>query len=134
MSTWGASVKRFLATGNGRWIALFLLVQMAVPAGYYLRHDRHDERFSWRMFSTMRMATCEPEVKLGGQPLALGGEFHEAWIELAKRGRTSVIEAMGERLCRRHRGQEVVIWLRCRYLDRTERTLGGFDLCKVPEL
>ncbi len=134
MSRWGASAKRFLTAGNGRWIALFLVVQMAVPASYYLRKDRHDERFSWRMFSTMRMAKCDPEVNVGGARVALGGEFHEAWIELARRGRTSVLEAMAARLCQRHRGQEVVLWLRCTYLDGTARTLGGFDACKVPEL
>lgn len=134
MSSLGGTVRRFLSTGHGRWIALFLLVQLALPATYYLRSDRHDERFSWRMFSTMRMATCEPEVKAGGQPVALASKFHEAWIELARRGRRSVLEAMGERLCRDHRGQEIVIWLRCRYLDNSERTFGGFDICKVPEL
>ena len=71
MSRWGASAKRFLTAGNGRWIALFLVVQMAVPASYYLRKDRHDERFSWRMFSTMRMAKCDPEVNVGGARVAL---------------------------------------------------------------
>jgi hypothetical protein len=129
-----AGARAFVATWRGRAIALFLLVQLGLPATYYLRRDRHDERFSWRMFSPMRMARCQPEATVAGQQLALGGTFHEAWIELAKRGRRSVLEAMGQRLCRDHAGKEVVLWLRCEYLDGSRRQYGGFDICKVPEL
>lgn len=129
-----AAARAFAATWRGRAIALFLLVQLGLPATYYLRRDRHDERFSWRMFSPMRMAKCEAEAVVAGQRIALGGTFHEAWVELAKRGRSSVLEAMGQRLCRDHAGQEVVLWLRCQYLDGSRRQLGGFDVCKVPEL
>ena len=129
-----AEVRAFLASWRGRAIAAFLLVQLAVPVTYYLRRDRHDERFSWRMFSPMRMAKCEPKAQVAGAPIALSATFHDAWIELAKRGRRSVLEAMGRRLCRDHAGQEVVLWLRCQYLDGSSRTLGGFDVCKVPEL
>ncbi len=129
-----AAARAFLASWRGKAIAAFLLVQLAVPGTYYLRRDRHDERFSWRMFSPIRMARCEPEAKVGGAKVALAATFHPAWIELAERGRRSVLEAMGRRLCRDHAGQEVVLWLRCRYLDGSARTLGGFDVCKVPEL
>ncbi len=129
-----AAVRQFLGTWRGRAIALFLLLQLTLPAAYYLRHDPHDERFAWRMFSATRMAQCKPEVKLAGQPLVLGTAFHEAWVELAKRGRLSVVSSMGAKLCRDHRGKEVVVWLRCRYIDGSERTYGGFDICKVPEL
>jgi hypothetical protein len=129
-----SELRTFLASWRGRAIALFLLIQLALPATYYWRHDPHDERFAWRMFSATRMARCQPEIKIAGQPLALGTAFHEAWGELAKRGRLSVLSAMGEKLCRDHRGKEVVIWLRCEYLDDSKRTYGGFDVCKVPEL
>lgn len=129
-----AAARAFVATWRGRAIALFLLVQLALPAAYYLRRDRHDERFSWRMFSPMRMATCQPEAIVAGQRVSLSATFHEAWIELAKRGRRSVLEAMGQRLCRDHAGQEVVLWLRCGYLDGSRREFGGFDVCKIPEL
>jgi hypothetical protein len=129
-----AAARQFLSTWKGRAIAAFVVVQLALPATYYLRHDRHDERFSWRMFSTMRMATCSIAMRRAGQPVTLGAEFHEAWIELAKRGRQTVVEAMGAELCRKYPGQEVVADLRCHYLDGTDRAFGGFDLCKVPEL
>jgi hypothetical protein len=129
-----AAVRGALATWRGRAIAAFLAIQLVLPATYYLRRDRHDERFSWRMFSPMRMTRCQPSATVGGQPVALAASFHEAWISLAQRGRLRVFEAMGQRLCREHAGQEVVLWLRCQYLDGTRRELGGFDVCKVPEL
>lgn len=129
-----AAARAFLASWRGKAIAAFVLVQLALPITYYLRRDRHDERFAWRMFSTMRMATCDVRMQRAGQPVALGGEFHEAWIELAKRGRQSVIEEMGAHLCRKYPGQEIVVNLRCHYLDGTDRAIGGFDLCKAPEL
>jgi hypothetical protein len=119
---------------RGRAAVAYLAVQLLLPATYYLRRDRHDERLSWRMFSTMRMATCEPELRIDGRPLQLASAFHVAWIELARRGRLVVIEAMAAHLCRRNPGSEVVVRLRCRYLDLSARELGGFDLCKTGEL
>ncbi|MEZ4360519.1 MAG: hypothetical protein R3B48_10075 [Kofleriaceae bacterium] len=123
-----------VSTWRGRAIAAYLAAQLLLPLGYYARRDRHDERFSWRMFSTMRMATCEPEFRRDGRPVALTSEFHVAWIELAKRGRRAVVVAMGQHLCAAHPGQAVVVNLRCRYLDGSSREAGGFDLCKLPEL
>src|SRR5690242_15394556 len=37
------------------FIALFLAYQLAMPLRYYLGGRGYDERFSWRMFSTLRM-------------------------------------------------------------------------------
>ncbi len=124
-----------LRTWRGRFIVAFLGVQLLLPLAYYVaRKDPHDERFAWRMFSPMRMAKCQPRVTIGGQPLALGTEFHEAWVKIATRGRFSVIEAMGARLCAEHPGAEVRVTLDCTYLDREDRTYGGYDMCSVPEL
>src|SRR4051812_34931418 len=122
-----------LATWPGRFIVVFLLAQLILPLRYYLAHrDPHDERFAWRMFSPMRMVQCAPSLSIDGKPQTLDREFHEAWVEIAKRGRFVVVEAMGERLCREHPSSSVVITLDCKYLDRPDRTWGGYDICKVP--
>ena len=124
-----------LQTWRGRFIAVFVLVQLLVPLHYYIRHrDPHDERFAWRMFSPMRTATCAPQFTLNAAPVDLGREFHEAWGEIARRGRFTVVEAMGARLCASHPGQEVKVTLVCTYLDRPAETYGGYDMCTVPTL
>ncbi len=128
-------IRALLSTWRGRFIAAFVLVQLLLPLHYYIgRRDPHDERFAWRMFSPMRMAKCSPKVAIDGQPLALEGTFHEAWLELAQRGRFVVIEAMAAHLCKEHPGSAVTISLDCTYLDRDAQTYGGYDMCHVPQL
>jgi hypothetical protein len=132
------SGRALLATGRGRFIAAFLAVQLLVPLTYYtVRRDPHDERFAWRMFSPMRMVQCDPRFVVDDQPFALGSRFHEAWIELAKRGRYVVIEAMAAELCREpgaRAGRSVRVSLTCRGLDGADEFRGGHDLCRIPEL
>lgn len=128
-------VGRLLATWRGRFILAFLAVQLVLPLRYYVANrDPHDERFAWRMFSPMRMARCVPTVQIAGKPASLGGEFHEAWLEIASRGRFGVIEAMGARLCQKYPDQEVRMSIACTYLDRPPQTYGGYDICNVPTL
>jgi hypothetical protein len=138
-----------LRTWRGRFIVAFVGVQLALPLHYYLaRRDRHDERFAWRMFSPMRMVTCSdpadvarpagqrrpPRFAVDGQPVELEREFHDAWIVHAKRGRYAVLEKIGATLCAAHPGKPVRMTMTCAYLDGTTEQIGGFDLCKVPEL
>ena len=128
-------VRALLATWRGRFIFAFVLVQLLLPLYYYVgRRDPHDERFAWRMFSPMRMAHCAPHITIDGKPLSLPTVFHEAWIQLAERGRFSVVEAMGAKLCGEHPGSEVDVSLDCTYLDRKPQTYGGYDMCRVPML
>ncbi|MBV8758874.1 MAG: hypothetical protein JO257_16425 [Deltaproteobacteria bacterium] len=128
-------MKALLATWRGRFIAAFLLVQLLLPLAYYVgRRDPHDERFAWRMFSPMRMAKCTPHFTVGGTPLALPTTFHEAWIEIAERGRFIVLEAMAAKLCHDHPGTPVELTLDCTYLDRDPHTYGGHDMCREPTL
>jgi hypothetical protein len=130
-----AAARALLSTGRGRFIAVFVAVQALLPLHYYLaRRDRHDERFAWRMFSPMRMVQCDLRFIEDGQPIALGSRFHEAWIELARRGRFVVIEAMAADLCREKDGRRVVVTMSCRYVDGTREDWGGYDMCSVPEL
>ena len=72
--------------------------------------------------------------------IELGTEFHEAWIEIAKRGRFGVLEAMGAKLCKKQPGAKVTVRVECQYLDReghpkrAPEVFGGFDLCEIPEI
>ncbi len=138
---------------NG-FIAAFIAVQLLLPLHYYtVRMDRNDERWAWRMFSPTRMVTCEVSMTVDGQPVQLGREFHQAWTEVAQRGRRVVVEQMGAQLCRKNKGKAVVARLACKpiasrhsldpvpagmsrsaWLRGPEYHMGGFDLCTIPEL
>jgi hypothetical protein len=125
-----------LATWRGRLIVLVVVSQLLIPLTYYTtRRDPHDERFAWRMFSPMRMAQCTPEMRVDGKRMELGGEFHEAWLETAKRGRFVVLEKMAARMCKKNPGKEVTLRLSCKYLGKPEPELyGGFNMCEIPEI
>jgi hypothetical protein len=141
-----------------RWpywfIYAFVAVQLLLPLHYYMaRLDSYDERWAWRMFSPTRMVTCDVSMTVDGQPVVLGSQFHEAWGEIAMRGRRVVVEGMGARLCRKHPGKPVIARLTCKpivsrrskgpvppgmtryaWLRGSESYMGGFDLCTIPEL
>ena len=122
-------------TKRGRFIIAFLAIQLLLPLHYYfLRHDPHDERFAWRMFSPMRMTKCTTRFAVDKQPVQLGSEFHEAWVEIANRGRYSVLEGMASKLCQEHPGKPVELSVDCTYLDRPSGHIGHADMCKEPEL
>jgi hypothetical protein len=128
-------VRALVATWRGRFILAFLVIQLLAPLTYYLaRRDPHDERYAWRMFSPMRMAQCKVDFSVDGQPLNLYSKFHEAWIEIAQRGRFVVIEEMAEKLCKDNRGKRVEVSLDCTYLDRKPAHYGGQNMCKKPDL
>ena len=129
-------IDAFLRTWQG-WVILTLVAsQLLIPLHYYIAHrDPHDERFAWRMFSPMRMAQCRPAFTLDRKPVALAEQFHEAWIETAKRGRFRVIEAMAASLCERNPGSEVVVTVTCTYVGRKDPVeYGGWNMCNVPTL
>ena len=130
-----ASFRALLATWRGRFIVGFILVQALLPLHYNAgRRDPHDERFAWRMFSPMRMAKCRLSFTVDKRPVELGTTFHEAWIEVAQRGRAVVIEEMAHKLCAQNPGKPVEVTLDCTYMDRPNATYGGFDLCTRPLL
>lgn len=93
-----------------RSMALWLLVvlQVAVPASYYLwRDDPDDERFAWRMFSAVRLKKCfvaawdgEDEAGQKLTPVNLKTALHASWQKLLDRGRRPVIEHFLARRCR----------------------------------
>lgn len=130
-----ASLRALGATWRGRFILVFLALQLVIPLHYYvLRRDPHDERFAWRMFSPMRMARCRAAYSIDKQPVNLGSQFHEAWIAIAERGRMVVAEQIAHTLCEKNPGKSVEVTLQCTYLDRPPATFGGFDACTRPLL
>jgi len=86
-------------------IAGFVALQLLIPLRYYLGSDPYDERFSWRMFSAVRVRQCTPQatdVLDGGELRAvdLQDAIHTAWITTLERNRAAVIIAFLERRCR----------------------------------
>ncbi len=100
------------------FIAAFLVIQVALPLRYYIAGQSYDERFAWRMYSAQRMAQCEVRFSREGEGLATDG-LHSSWGALMKRGRGSVIEAWGNRLCLEEPG--VVLNWRCIHPDGERR-------------
>lgn len=129
------SLRALTRTWRGRFILAFLAIQLVAPLHYYLlRRDPHDERYAWRMFSPMRMAKCTAQISVDNQPVQLFTKFHEAWVEIAQRGRFVVIESMASKLCEDNPGKRVEVSLDCTYLDRKPRHFGGQNMCEHPRL
>lgn len=87
----------------GFW--LLVALQIAIPLGYYLGpSDQDDERFAWRMFSSVRFRRCRVEATEdrpeGSQPLVLNHVLHASWIGSLRRGRRRVVEAFLADRCR----------------------------------
>lgn len=117
------------------FIVAWVAAQMALPMSYYLRSERverYDERFSWRMFSDIRMVKCKAEFAANGEPVQLSREFHVAWDSLVQRGRPQVMAAVTERLCSTRPGKRITLKMRCREPDASEVDLstGDDDLCE----
>jgi hypothetical protein len=129
-------LRALVATWRGRFIAAFLAIQIALPVHYYAaRRDRYDERFAWRMFSPIRGMQCDPRFTVDGKQVDLYREFHEAWIEMARRARRVVIETMAARLCGKRPGTSVRLSLECVHYNKRRETIDApFDLCRVPTL
>jgi len=86
-------------------IALWLLGQIAFPVSYYLGDSRPEERFAWRMFSSVSAfgAQCALSVtETVADPAGDGGRIsrevnldqvlHAAWGLHIRRGRRAVID------------------------------------------
>jgi hypothetical protein len=120
------------------FICAYIAAQLIAPLWYYAGSgDKNDERFAWRMFSSVRMIECRVEFRTGPahQPVQnLGSRFHEAWINLAKRGRIEVITAMAEALCAGGE-EDVRAELSCKTAGgRLERRGGSWNICELGTL
>jgi hypothetical protein len=92
---------------SNAFIALFVLFQLAMPLRYYLSGGGTDERFSWRMFSTVRMQSCEVTVDdivvVDGHPspreVELRKVLHGAWVNVLERYRPRAVDKFLRRRC-----------------------------------
>jgi hypothetical protein len=97
-------------------IAAFLLFQLIMPLRYYLGGGGTDERFSWRMFSSVRMQKCDvrvDDILPGTAPALRGGAsvkgerrkvdleatLQIAWVGMLERNRPAVVEKFLARRC-----------------------------------
>lgn len=88
-----------------------MLVQLAVPAAYYVRGEASEERFAWRMFSdvwwyhkTCRIALTErldARAGTGGsaRPVDLDREYHAVWPRQLQRARRSAVDKVLRQRC-----------------------------------
>src|SRR5688500_16404664 len=104
------------------FIAAFAAVQVVLPLRYYLSEDVYDERFSWRMFSGVRMQDCTVSVveTVGGEnrEVRLDDVLHVSWQTTLKRNREAVIWKFLELRCE---GEDVE---RVRMLSQCQRASG----------
>lgn len=88
------------------WLWLLLIVQVVLPASYYLRDDEDEERFAWRMFSAVRLKQCAigATERFGGahggeREVELSSAVHASWQRSLERGRQRVIERFLQKRC-----------------------------------
>jgi len=85
---------RMVALGT-MWIAL----QIVIPLRYYLGDDVHDERFSWRMFSAVRVQQCAVTIRetdASGERSMTADHLYAflpaPWVSLLERTRPAVVD------------------------------------------
>lgn len=100
----------------------FLAFQIGMPLRYYLGERGYDERFSWRMFSTLRMRDCAiavAEARAGSSQLrdvSVSRDVQAAWVSLLERVRMPVVVKYLERRCDRE-ALDVTYTARCTNTD-----------------
>lgn len=121
------------------FIALFVASQLAMPMSYYAGDRTFDERFAWRMFSPIRVTSCDVRWYEGAtrtrvQPYS---EIGAPWVSLMARARESVIVAYARHRCAQMRGRHEQPALRvhvaCDHPDGQRRTLATpfVNLCET---
>ena len=96
-------LRRLIGVG----VAVYLVWQIAVPLRYYLRDDRRDERFAWRIFSVLAIAPYRCEVHVQelahgarfGPEVNLGHTLHDAWIVMLRQGQDAVVSRVLRTRC-----------------------------------
>jgi hypothetical protein len=109
------------------FIVAFLAFQIAMPLRYYLSDRGYDERFSWRMFSTIRLQQCDMQIseatkrRSNGEPefreVAVRQDVQAAWVALLERVRMPVVEKYLARRCQRQDAIETSYTRRCTNTD-----------------
>jgi hypothetical protein len=88
-------------------IAIFLASQIALPIRYYLGNQPDDERFAWRMFSSLAMRNCvltvEESTFLAGvadkRVLNLNTAVQARWIGVLETNHPRTVDKFLKRRC-----------------------------------
>jgi len=105
------------------FILAFLAFQVGMPLRYYLGERGYDERFSWRMFSTLRLQQCEMQVTEAStgsaefKDVQVRRDVQAAWVSLLERVRKPVVEKYLLRRCERQGVEKVAYTRRCTDTD-----------------
>jgi len=101
----------------------FLVLQIGMTLSYYLGWRGEDERFSWRMFSSVYARDCRVvtvEQRAGKrQRVDLESELPSAWGDALELARPAVIEALLHWRCRQGDADEVHYVRFCKEADGT---------------
>jgi hypothetical protein len=85
------------------FIVLWIALQVAIPLSYYAGDDVFDERFAWRMFSPVRVVSCQTrfiDATDGLQTtVRAAADVHEVWGSLLTRARRDVIAGYARKWC-----------------------------------
>jgi formate dehydrogenase major subunit len=126
----------------GRWVSVFIagvvLFQLLLPLRYYVGTDDFDERFSWRMFSPIRVTACQVRWTEGAQrsPIRVTADIHHVWYQLMKRARLDIVARYAQRRCAQRiaAGASAMVYLdlTCSHPDGEVRrpVPGDHNLCE----
>jgi hypothetical protein len=103
------------------FIVCFLVFQVAVPLTYYLGRRTTDERFSWRMFSSVILQICTVSAfesgSLSGErafhKVNLWPDLHPGWIRLLERYPPQLVAAVLRWRCERTNAKAVHLMRQC---------------------
>ena len=116
-------LRRLISLG----IAAYLTWQVVLPLRYYLRENRRDERFAWRIFSALAIAPYRCDVRVQefapgeqlGREVDLARTLHDAWIAGLRLGQDAVVRQFLHTRCGSSSLVEAVEFSRlCRREDR----------------
>ena len=103
------------------FIAAFVLLQVLVPLRYYVAGDPFDERFAWRMFSSLGQHSCQFALfeTVGGdtQPVSLQSQLTAHWIRKLDQYQPRVVRAVLRSRCAQVGVSTVRYERRCAALD-----------------
>ena len=124
--TASASLNKNSSTFSPRISILILLIffsaQMWAAGSYYWGDYPWDERFSWRMFSTVRSLSCQVQMWESSEQgqlcpdgqtahctqVRLSSRYHMVWVNLLKRGRRQVLEKLAQQECTQRQAHEAI--------------------------
>lgn len=112
-------------THRQRWIVLAVIcLGVLIPLRYYLGDDPYDERFSWRMFSSIRVQACRSQLTVTSDEgeshvVRVQADLHQAWLSAVERNRASVIEKLLERQCDAPHIEQVTLTNQCQDAQRS---------------